>query len=75
MSELYDSVDYNSLEFEFVGSTKNISFYEYIDSKDRFHKIKNNRIRFSEAKEKQRDFLKKLNEVKIGNKNDKQKID
>ena len=52
MSELYDSVDYNSLEFEFVGSTRNISFYEYIDSKERFHKTKNNWIRFSEAKEK-----------------------
>ena len=52
MSELYDSVDYNSLEFEFVGSTKNISFYEYIDPKERFHKTKNNWIRFSEAKEK-----------------------
>ena len=35
--------------------------------------MKNNRIRFSEVKNKQTDFLKKLNEVKIGKKTDKQK--
>ena len=34
MSELYDSVDYNNLKFEFVGPNKDISFYEYIDSKE-----------------------------------------
>ena len=28
MSELYDSIDYNNLKFEYVGSTKNVSFYE-----------------------------------------------
>ena len=33
MSELYDSVEYNNLKFEYVGSTKDISFYEYKDSK------------------------------------------
>ena len=27
MSELYDSVDYNNLKFEYVGPTKNVSFY------------------------------------------------
>ena len=37
-----------------------------MDSKELFNKIKNNRIRFSEVK-------KKLNETKIGKKNDKQK--
>ena len=34
MGELYDSVDYNNLKFEFVGPNKDISFYEYIDSKE-----------------------------------------
>ena len=34
MSELYDRVDYNNLKFEYVGSTKDISFYEYKDSKE-----------------------------------------
>ena len=33
MSELYDSADYKKLTFEYVGSTKDVSFYEYIDSK------------------------------------------
>ena len=69
MSELHDSVGCNNLKFEFVGLTKDVSFYEYMDSKELFNKIKNNRIKFSEVKNKQNDFLKKLNEVKIGKKN------
>ena len=28
MSELHDSVDYNNLKFEYVGPTKDASFYE-----------------------------------------------
>ena len=47
MSELYDSVDYNNLNFEYVGPTKSVSFYEYMDSKELFNVIKNNRIKFS----------------------------
>ena len=68
MSELYDSVDYNNLKFEYVGPTKDVSFYEYKDSKELFNAIKNNQIKFSEVKNKQNNFLKKLNEVKMGNK-------
>ena len=68
MSELYDSVDYNNLKFEYVGPTKDVSFYEYMDSKELFNAIKNNQIKFSEVKNKQNNFLKKLNEVKMGNK-------
>ena len=41
MKKLYDSVDYNNLKFEFVGPTKDVSFYEYIDSKELFNKLKN----------------------------------
>ena len=40
MGELYDSVDYNNLSFEFVGPTKDVNFYEYMDSKERFNKMK-----------------------------------
>ena len=29
MKELCDNVDYNNLKFEYVGSTKKVSFYEY----------------------------------------------
>ena len=40
MSELYDSVDYNNLKFEYMGPTKDVSFYEYMDSKELFNAIK-----------------------------------
>ena len=73
MSELYDSVDYNSLKFEYIGPTKDVCFYEYMNSKELFNAIKNNQINFSEVKNKQNNFLKKLNDVKIGKKTDKQK--
>ena len=33
MSELHDTVDYNNLKREYVGPTKDVSFYEYMDSK------------------------------------------
>ena len=33
MSELYDSVDYDNLNFEYVSPTEDVSFYEYINSK------------------------------------------
>ena len=33
MSKLYDSVDHNNLKFEYVGPTKDVSFYEYMNKK------------------------------------------
>ena len=36
MNKLYESVDYNNLKFEYLGHTKNVSFYEYMDSKKLF---------------------------------------
>ena len=73
MSELHDSVDYNNLKFEYVGPTKDVSFYEYKDSKELFNVIKNNQIKFSEVKNKQNEFLNKLSNIKIGKKNAEQK--
>ena len=73
MSELYDSVDYNNLKFEYVGPINDVSFYEHKDSKELFNAIKNNQIKFSEVKNKQNNFLKKLNEVKMGKKTIDQK--
>ena len=75
MSELYDSVDYNNLKFEYVGPTKDVSFHEYMDSKELFSAIKNNKIKFDKVNNKQNDFLNKLSEVKIGKKTDEQKND
>ena len=68
MSELHDCAGYNNLKFEYVGPTKDVSFYEYMDSKELFKAIKNNQIKFSEVKNKQHNFLKKLNELKVGKK-------
>ena len=73
MSELHDNVDYNDLKFEYVGSTKDVSFYEYKDSKELFNAIKNSQIKLNEVKNKQDEFLKKLNNIKIGKKNIEQK--
>ena len=73
MNKLYDSVDYNNLKFEYVGPTKDVSFYEYMNSKKLYNAIKNNQIKFSEGKNEQDNFLKNLNEVKIGKKTTEQK--
>ena len=73
MDELYDSVDYNNLNLEYVGPTESVSFDEYMDSKELFNAIKNNQIRFSVVKNKQNEFLNKLSNVKIGNKTTNQK--
>ena len=73
MSELYDSVDYNNLNFEYVGLTNGASFYEYKDSKELFNAIKDNKIRFDEAVKKQHQFLNKLSNIRIGKKTTKQK--
>ena len=65
---MYESVDTNKLKFEYVGNTKDVSFYEYMDSKELFNKVRNGQIKIDDALKKQEDFLKKLNEVKIGRK-------
>ena len=49
MKELYDKVDYSNLKFEYVGPNKNVSFYEYKNSKELFSAIKNNRINFDDV--------------------------
>ena len=57
MNELYDSVDLNKLKFEYANKkNKEGSFYEYTDSKELFNKLKDNRISFSDAQKKQKDF-------------------
>ena len=73
MSELYDSADYNNLKFYYVGDTKDVSFYEYKDSKELFNSIRNNLIKFSEVKNKQNEFLNKLSNITIGKKTIEQK--
>ena len=73
MSKLYDRVDCNNLSFKYVGQTKDVSFYKYMDSKELFNAIRSSRIRFRDALNKQNEFLNKLNHVKNGKKNLQQK--
>ena len=68
MSKLYESIEYNNLKFEYVGPNKNVSFYEYMDSKELFNKLKDNQLKVDVALKTHEDFLKNLNEVKIGKK-------
>ena len=59
------TVDYNNLKFEYLGPTKDVSFYENMDSKKLFTEIKNNQIKFSEVNNKQNEFLNKLSNIKL----------
>ena len=65
MSKLYDNVDYNNLKFEHVGPIKDVSFYEYMDSKELFNAIKSSQFKLSEVKNKQNEFLNKLINIKL----------
>ena len=62
------------LKFEYVGRTKDVSFYEYMDSKELFNAIRNSQIGFSEAKNKQNEILNKLGNIQIGKKALEQKV-
>ena len=52
MNELHESVDKNKFYFKCVGPTKDATFYEFMDSKELFNELRDNRIRFDDAKEK-----------------------
>ena len=54
MNELHESADKNKLYFEYVGLTKDVSFYEYYDSKELFDEMKDNRYRFDETLKKRK---------------------
>ena len=72
MNKLYDSVDYNNLKFEYIGPTKYLGFYGYMNSKELFNAIRNSQIGFSEVKNKQNGFLNRLKNIKIGRKTPEQ---
>ena len=61
-----ESVDKNKFYFEYVGPTKDVRFYEYMNSKELFNEIKDNWLRFDDALKKQKELSKKINEVKMG---------
>ena len=66
--KLYDSLHYKNLKIGYVSKNKDVSFYEYVNSKELFNAIKNNQIKFNEVKNKQNEFLNKLSKIKIGKK-------
>ena len=49
MNELYDSVDNNKLCFEYVGPAKGVNFYEYMDSKELFDKMRSVQLKYGVA--------------------------
>ena len=65
--------DKKDLNFQYIGPTEDVRFYRYMDSKELFNAIKNSQIKFSDAVNKQNEFLNKLNNTKIGKKTTKQK--
>ena len=74
IDELHDSDDYDNLNFKYADpKNKDVSFHEFLDSKNFFNKLKNNKISFDNAQKKHKPFLNKLNNAKIGGKNDEQK--
>ena len=52
-----------------MGPTKDVSFYEYKDSKELFNAIKDNPINSDDAVKRQNEFLNKLSNIIIGKKN------
>ena len=68
MNELYDSVDYNNLKFEYIGPTKDVSFYEYRGSKELLNAIQNNQIKFDDVLNIQKELLNKISDAKKGKK-------
>ena len=73
MKKLYEDVDYNNLKFEYVGLTKDVSFYEYMDSRELFNSIKDNKISFNDVIKRQNEFLYKLSNIKISKKTPEQR--
>ena len=73
MKKLYEDVDYNNLKFEYVDLTKDVSFYEYIDSRELFNSIKDNKISFNDVIKRQNEFLYKLSNIKISKKTPEQR--
>ena len=49
---MYESVNLNNSYFNYVGNTKDVIFYEYMDSKELFSKIKNNQLKFGDVRQK-----------------------
>ena len=71
MNDLYENFDMNKLYFMWECATKDANFNEYYDSKQHLNGIKNQHIKLDDALKKQKELLKKINQLKIGKKSPK----
>ena len=72
---MHDNCDLNTLPLKYERSIKDENFNVYYSFKERFDRRKSQNFKFDYVvkKLKQKELLKKINEVKIGNKSLKQK--
>ena len=72
---MHDNCDLNKLHLKYERSIKDENFNVYYSFKERFDRRKSQNFKFDYVvkKLKQKELLKKINEVKIGNKSLKQK--
>ena len=71
MNDLYENFDMNKLYFMWECATKDANFNEYYDSKQHLNGIKTQHIKLGDALKKQKELLKKINQLKIGKKSPK----
>ena len=71
MNDLYENFDMNKLYFMWECATKDANFNEYYDSKQHLNGIKTQHIKLDDALKKQKELLKKINQLKIGKKSPK----
>ena len=64
MNELYDNVDYDNIKFEYIGPTKDASFYQYRNSKELLNAMKNNQIKFDDTLKIRKELLNKISDAK-----------
>ena len=73
LNKLYEDVDMNKSYFKYEGSTKDVNFNELNYSTQTFNGMKNQLIKFDDGLKKQKESLKKIDEVKLVKKTLKQK--
>ena len=49
MNKLCETVDMKKLHFKYESNSIDVSFYEFMDSKELFNKTENNQINFEDA--------------------------
>ena len=73
IEELNNKIDYNNLEYAVYRSKNIYDFSELADPLTQLDDIKKGKISLQEAKNNQKNYLEYLNNIRKGNKNDKQR--